>query len=72
MPFCNPARDRQSQARPFRLQGSGAKEPIEYARLGALGKERSRVGHFDDEAAVVSPDDTSLVRPTACIAPHCR
>ena len=56
MPFGNPAGDRQSQTRPFRLLRSGAKEAIEESRLGAPRKERSDVQDFDDEAAVASPD----------------
>ena len=41
MSFGDPAGDRQSEARPFGLLGSGAKEAIEYGRLGALRKKRS-------------------------------
>ena len=65
MPFSDPPRDRQSQTRPFRLLRSGAKEAIEYARLRALGKKRSRVQDFDDEAPAASRDghiDSSVRR----------
>ena len=73
MPFGDPASDRQSQARPFDLLRRGAKEAIEYARLGALRKERSGVRDFDDEAAVASLDrDIDSSARTACIAPRCR
>ena len=56
MPFGDPASDRQSQARPFDLLRRGAKEAIEYARLGATRKRCPRVGDLDDEAAIALLD----------------
>ena len=52
MPLGDPAGDRQSHARPFRLMRRGAKKPIKHAGLSARRKRRPRVGDFDDEATV--------------------